>query len=373
MEASYQPAQSTGRVARLRAARTPETREQYRQLKQEEVDSFTALARAYEVEVNRLVQYEVMDKHNHRDINTDIQKRFEIYGRLLADDDLTIPQAVDNQNPEEDPEQAGVYSIADDRRQNILYQLYLHYRCDSNGTTDADYYEFSEATAGRALIRLLAYHYQGRDLLAQLYRDDELHLLPQTTDARQFIADGHMYIIPPSSEEYAQWAMQRDYVVDDPFETYLAEVESKDTILSVEHIPDPVTRQNYTQHFLALLYREVPGSKRAVGKMLAAYGQKVRQIQPAGTAADDDELPLQLPEETYVTWDAMSAMLGLDLQPVTPATEEVDYAMEKAITEYVSGKSLKNAAKSHGVWSDRLSNELKRRGLMRQRGRKRTG
>lgn len=251
-------------------------------------------------------------------LEDDLQARFRLYSVLALDEEGELR---DPENPElpgrvTDWDKAAVQ----DRRENILYQLWMQARL-TQGPVDLELEEFSEVVAGRALVRLLYYVPHGERLLASLAPKEEPSWVPDKRAVRAFVLSGG-----------------------------LAEA-------------DP-------QRFLARLFKEVPGSRRALYRILGAYKAAV-QLEAERFR---DLYPGILPGEDYgpapVTWDQLARLLG-----VAPLEFEVRLAqaraLERAVREYLEGKGLSQVARECRVARERLRETLRERGLLRPPGRPR--
>lgn len=207
-----------------------------------------------------------------------------------------------------------------DRRLNVLYQLWMEQRL-TRGPVDLELEEYSEPVAGRALVRLLALVPHGAGLLSSVSDDPDPSWIPRKDDMRRFMDGGGM-------------------------------AETDDQV------------------FLSRLFAEVPGSRRALYRLLGAYKLVIR------LQADRDGEPVQgeLPGEDYgtelVTWDQLTRLLG-----APPTSFERAYAQEgamaRAVTRYLAGDGLDQAAREHGIPRARLRQHLDDEKLLRPRGRPR--
>src|SRR5690606_40109619 len=76
-----------------------------------------------------------------------------------------------------------------DRRNNVLYQLWMQQRL-TQGPIDLELEEFSEVVAGRALVRLLFAVPRGRELLRGLAPRDHTDWIPDQAAIRRFVSSG---------------------------------------------------------------------------------------------------------------------------------------------------------------------------------------
>jgi hypothetical protein len=253
-------------------------------------------------------------------LEDDLAARFRLYSVLALDEEGEIR---DPEHPElpgrvTDWDKAAVQ----DRRENVLYQLWMQARL-TQGPVDLELEEFSEVVAGRALVRLLYYVPHGERLLASLAPKEEPSWVPDKSKVRAFVLSGGLAEANP-------------------------------------------------ERFLSRLFAEVPGSRRALYRILGAYKAAV-QLE-----ADrfQDLYPGILPGEDYgpppVTWDQLARLLG-----VAPLAFEVQLAqaraLERAVREYLRGKSLVQAAQESRVARERLRAVLRERGLLRTPGRPKKG
>lgn len=249
-------------------------------------------------------------------LEDDLQARYQLYSVLGLE---TGVEAIDPEDPSlpakvTDWDRAAVL----DRRENVLYQLWMRERL-TKGPVDLELEEFSEVVAGRALVRLLHYVPHGRKLLASLGPKGDDSWIPDQEAVRRFVLAGG-----------------------------LAEADD--------------------QRFLARLFREVGGSRRALFRILGAY-KVVVQVEAERWGEHHDGI---LPGEDYgpkpVTWDQLARLLG-----ASPVQFEVELAkvrqLERAVKLYRAGKGLADVSREVGVGRDRLRTVLKERGLLRRPGR----
>lgn len=250
-----------------------------------------------------------------REEQAELARRLTLFARL-AEQHLVeeVDTRLDDEVPPTDP-LAEIRAEAEaDRRENVLYQLWMRQRL-TQGPLDLELEEFSEVVAGRALVRLLAYVPRGSDLLAGVVPDPDRAWLPDPAAARRFVARGG-----------------------------LAETDD--------------------QTFLARLFAEVPGARRALYRLLGAYKLVVR----AAAEGAGEPYPGELPGEDYgtrpLTYDDLARLLG---GPPTP-----EERLAAAVVRYQAGASLAEAAKAYGIPRDRLRAHLAERGVLRRPGRPRT-
>ena len=289
------------RLARRRAAR-------------EEADGLTQLAVAYAQVLDRLAEAEEAAEGPEQEV----ARRLSVYAALAEQFLVTAPARPSTPDPDEAPARdplAEIRAEAEaDRRNNVLYQLWMQQRL-TQGPIDLELEEFSEVVAGRALVRLLFAVPRGRELLRGLAPQDHTDWIPDQAAVRRFVASGG-----------------------------LAE-------------PDPQT-------FLARLFAEVPGARRALYRLLGAYKQVVRlAAERAG-----EPYPGELPGEDYtprpVTYDALVRLLGVPPQP--------EERLAAATARYLAGASLAEAARAYDIPRDRLRAHLVDIGALRAPGRPRT-
>jgi hypothetical protein len=107
-------------------------------------------------------------------------------------------------------------------------------------------------------------------------------------------------------------------------------------------------REKDMSRFVAELYTDVPGSRAAVGQLLARYAENVREEWESMRVKPESPLP---GERDWLFADA-------DEDP-----------LDAAIDAYLSGASINTASTLHNVSSKRLSRALADRGEVRPKGR----
>lgn len=309
-----------------------------RALAREEAERFEQQAATFARIVDSLAQKEDMQKRRYP-TDQDIASRYRAYSKV-TNEVMEAPPL--RELPESEPVSTVADQIEEDRRANILFQLYTHYVAQAGNDTRLDYDEFNEVVAGRALVRLLALFKFGRDILATLYTPEEDHLIPQVADAQRFYNAGGLDVIDPGAEGYAYAVTRID--------------------------GDRRSRELWYERFLSDMYQQIPGSRRAVGRILGEYGRCVRRVRSDNTPRLDSPLPYeQVPNDGFVTWNELTNLFGTQITLPEERAEAWDWNLERAICDYIEGTPYRDAGKKYGIPRGKLRQALESRGLLRQR------
>lgn len=249
-------------------------------------------------------------------LEDEVARRYRLFAQVVLD--TPVPQTTNEQYQELVKDiRAQAYL---DRQENILYVLWMRERL-TNGPIDLELEEFSEVVAGRAVVRLLHYVPRGEELLASLDRSSR-DWIPPKDAVRRFVLSGGL-------------------LEQDP------------------------------QRFLARLFAEVPNSRRALYKLLAAYKAVVEVEAERSKERYPGVLPGQdLRRRAVVTWDLLAQLLGVGPQEWEERMDEAR-KIEFGVQLYQMGLSVNDAAKLAGTGREFLTEVLRDRGLLRRPGRPR--
>lgn len=211
------------------------------------------------------------------------------------------------------PQQLWAEGAEQDRRVNVLYLDFLEQALgDKRGELELE--EYSELLAARALLRLLAYVPNCRERLSELFNVD------------------------PGLD----WAAMR--------------------FAAISAIESGLLEESDSEEFLSRLFFSIPGSRKCLYRLLAAY----KRVVICSAQAHLDDIPGELPgaELAPVTYDQLVRLLGrVEETPFEKQLRETA-AMDMAMARIAhDGIPLRLAAEQFGLSRSRLHRELKRRGL----------
>lgn len=246
-------------------------------------------------------------------LDASIRARYRIFAEVMEEE----PDEVPAREPEAPPAESDDLVLwqqeaQSDRRTNFLFEEYVRQLTQVHPLA-LELEEFSEVVAARAVLRLLAYVPRGGALLESLYDEGDV----------------------------PNWENMRSAA-----RTAIA-----------NHILD----EHDDERFLARLFWEVPGSRRAVYRILGSYKEIVRLQAEKDAESVDGELPGdELRQPVY--WDQLAKVIGTDPEmPHEPAVV-LDINLERAMLAVLRGQlSIRKASEEYDIPYSRLQREIRRR------------
>ena len=290
---------------------------------QRKAAAIEAYQKQYAEELNRIRLYERDGLCRSDSVEDVIDKEYATYAKVTEKymNHIRPENSEEEKEEEQDPGEVfwdqWAHDMIRDRHTNVLAQLYFS-ELASVGAKLLEPEEFSETTCGRALLRLLAYTSKGSYLLLGCYEaDDGRSRLPTKSDACRAIANNIL-------EE-----------------------------------PDP-------EVFLCRLFSEVPGSHRAIFRLLRKYKSVVRlQCEIDNVDYPDFEesgYEILNPTNKDVPVKTMVSLFGGDQINPFESNIMANLNLERAVLSVLKGElTQREAAETYSLTRWVLQNSIQER------------